>query len=185
MQQEVIKCEFKPKSIDINQGCYEHFQLLFLLNCFSCRSIGSHAFHNLSQTMMSRYVNFYSHLITNHLAPKYIRFPWTQNEMAEIKSQFVAQYRFPGILGVIDGTHIALTALPMETENAYVNRKGFHSINTQVVCDANMIITNINARFPGSTHDAFTFGGSMLNTNLEEIYQNDPTTFNFLLGKIF
>lgn len=134
---------------------------------------------------MSRYVNFYSFLIAKNLAPRYIRFPRTINEIQETKNQFMADYDFPGIIGVIDGTHIALTALPSEKEPAYVNRKGFHSINTQVVCDANMIITNINARFPGATHDAFIFGGSQLNTRLEELYQSDPTTFNFLLGKMY
>lgn len=107
------------------------------------------------------------------------------NEMEEIKNKFSVEYDFPGILGVIDGTHIAVTALPLEIESAYVNRKGFHSINTQVVCDANMLITNINARFPGSTHDSFIFGGSKLNTCLEELYQSDPTAFNFLLGKTY
>lgn len=58
------------------------------------------------------------------------------------KTQFEAQYHFPCILGVIDGTHIVLTALPLEIEDGYVNRKGFHSINAQVVCDASMLILN-------------------------------------------
>lgn len=147
------------------------------------RSVGSHAFHNLSQPMISRYVNYYSRLISQNLAQQYIRFPRNLNERMETKAQFEALFNFPGILGVVDGTHIALTALPVEIENAYVNRKGFHSINTQFVCDANMMITNVNARFSGSTHDAFIFGGSVLNTRLEELYQSDPLTFNFLLGK--
>ena len=164
-----------------------HLQVLSVLNFYATggyqMGVGSHAFHNLSQTMMSRYVCYYSYLIAEHLASKYIRFPRNLNEMVETKTQFEVQFHFPGILGIIDGTHVALTALPLEIENQYVNRKGFHSINTQVVCNANMLITNINARFPGSTHDSFTFGGSMLHTHLEQLYLNDPTTFNFLLGK--
>lgn len=131
---------------------------------------------------MSRYVNYYSRVIADNLAPRYIRFPSNVNEMTVIKNQFMAEYNFPGILGVIDGTHIAVTALPLQIENAFVNRKGFHSINTQIVCDANMCILNVNARFPGSTHDSFIYGGSILNTRLEAIHRNDPTTFNFLLG---
>lgn len=158
--------------------------MFYRINLYFFRSVGSHAFHNLSQTMVSRYVSYYSHIITENLAPRYIRFPQNENEMTEIKNQFLAEHNFPGILGVIDGTHIAVTALPLEIENAYVNRKGFHSINAQIVCDANMLITNINARFPGSTHDAFIFGGSMLNTHLEQLYHNDQMAFNFLLGKI-
>lgn len=132
--------------------------------------------------MISRYVNFYSTLITNHLAPRYIRFPQSVNEINNTKIQFELQHHFYGILGVIDGTHIAITALPKEIESAYVNRKGFHSINAQIVCNANMLITNVNARFPGSTHDAFIYGGSIINTHLEQLYLRDPNTFNFILG---
>lgn len=39
----------------------------------------------------------------------------------------------PGIIGLIDGTHVALAGLPKDTEHAFVNRKGFHSINVQIV----------------------------------------------------
>lgn len=133
--------------------------------------------------MISRYVNFYSNVITQRLASKYIHFPETMNGINATKVKFETLFDFPGILGVIDGTHIAVTALPLDIECAFVNRKGFHSINAQVVCDSNMLITNINARFPGSTHDAFIYGGSMIKTRLEEIHQRDPNTFNFLLGK--
>lgn len=134
--------------------------------------------------MISRYVSNYSHIITQHLAPKYIRFPQNADERNRTKISFGAMNGFPGILGVIDGTHVAITALPSQIENAYINRKGFHSVNVQIVCNADMLISNINARFPGSTHDSFIFGGSVLNTRLEQLFQTNPDTFNFLLGKI-
>lgn len=38
---------------------------------------------------------------------------------------------FPRIIGVIDGTHIRIRA-PTKNPNAYINRKKFHSLNTQV-----------------------------------------------------
>ena len=37
---------------------------------------------------------------------------------------------------------------------AFVNRKQFYSINVQAVCDSDAFITNIVARWPGSTHDS-------------------------------
>lgn len=40
---------------------------------------------------------------------------------------------YPNVIGIIDGTHIGLSAVPKEVENGYVNHKGFHSINVQVV----------------------------------------------------
>lgn len=40
---------------------------------------------------------------------------------------------YPDVLGIIDGTHIKLTAVPKDIEIGFVCHKGFHSINTQIV----------------------------------------------------
>lgn len=132
--------------------------------------------------MMSRYVTKYSELIAQHLTPTYVRFPRSAAAMNRTKIGFSTINGFPGILGVVDGTHIAIKAVPNDIEIPFMNRKGFHSVNVQIVCNADMLITNINARFPGSTHDSFIFGGSVLYTHLEQLYQTDPNTFNFLIG---
>lgn len=76
--------------------------------------------------MISRYVNKYSLIITRFLSYRYIQFPRTAVEIAETKTKFDRQFNFPGIIGVIDGTHIDITAVPREIENSYVNRKGIH-----------------------------------------------------------
>ena len=57
----------------------------------------------------------------------------TGNEMNEIKENFEAKGcpGFPGIIGVIDGTHIRIRA-PTRHPDAYINRKKFHSLGTQV-----------------------------------------------------
>ena len=57
----------------------------------------------------------------------------TGNEMNEIKENFEAKGcpGFPGIIGVIDGTHIRIRA-PTRHPDAYINRKKFHSLVTQV-----------------------------------------------------
>ena len=44
-----------------------------------------------------------------------------------------------GVVGAIDGTHIKIIA-PSKGEDVFVNRKKVHSINTQVVFDANFNI---------------------------------------------
>ena len=44
-----------------------------------------------------------------------------------------------------------------ENAMAFVKRKQFYSINVQAVCDSDAFITNIVARWPGSTHDLRIF----------------------------
>ncbi|XP_048775293.1 putative nuclease HARBI1 [Ostrea edulis] len=66
---------------------------------------------------------------------------------------FFAIAGFPGVVGAIDGTHVRIIA-PSEHEVEYVNRKNFHSINVQIVCDASYKILDIVTSWPGATHDA-------------------------------
>lgn len=48
-----------------------------------------------------------------------------------------------------------------------MNRKGFYSINCQIICDGNLKIRNIVARWPGSTHDSRIFRNSSIRDRLE------------------
>lgn len=44
---------------------------------------------------------------------------------------------------------------------------GFHSINTQAICDHKGSLTNIVAKWPGLNHDSFIIRGSNVGTDLE------------------
>ena len=66
--------------------------------------------------------------------PRFIKWPLTHDECAKIKKEFYIRGGFPGVVGCVDGTHVRLQA-PTQNENNYVNRKGFHSINVQAVCN--------------------------------------------------
>ena len=65
-----------------------------------------------------------------------INFPLGIQQLHRIKANFVAIAGMPGVVGAIDGTHIRIIA-PSKDEDVFVNRKKVHSINTQVVFDAN------------------------------------------------
>uniref|UniRef100_A0A3Q2VRZ6 Putative nuclease HARBI1 n=1 Tax=Haplochromis burtoni TaxID=8153 RepID=A0A3Q2VRZ6_HAPBU len=80
-----------------------------------------------------------------------------------IKEGFHKIAGFPGVIGCIDGTHIPIIA-PSANEGDYVNRKSFHSINVQIICDAANIITNVEAKWPGSVHDSRIFRECTLST---------------------
>lgn len=90
-------------------------------------------------------------LALSHRLAQYAHLP-TEAEMAVMKQQFRQASSIPGIVGCINGTHVRIQA-PSEHEYLYVNRKGYHSINVQVACDARYYIFNLVARWPGSTHD--------------------------------
>uniref|UniRef100_A0AAR2JGW4 Putative nuclease HARBI1 n=1 Tax=Pygocentrus nattereri TaxID=42514 RepID=A0AAR2JGW4_PYGNA len=111
------------------------------------------------------------------LTGRYIRFPYTLSEQADIKVQFAAVAGFPNVIGAIDCTHIAIRA-PSQNEAAFINRKQIHSINVQVICDATMTLTNVVARWPGSTHDSFILRNSSVGTRLE----NGAVRDGWLLG---
>lgn len=148
-----------------------------------CRRVGGDAFNAVSQSMVSRYITKYTQIIVEHLAPKYVRFPQTIAEMNATKQKFMQKYNFPGTLGIIDGTHVVMSALPLAIERAFVNRKGLHSLNVQIVCDSDMMITNVNARYPGSFHDAFVYGNSQIYVFLENQFQIRPNEWNWLIGE--
>ncbi|XP_052276022.1 putative nuclease HARBI1 [Dreissena polymorpha] len=66
-----------------------------------------------------------------------------QQEIPPVQQKFERRNGFPGILGAIDGTHIAIRA-PKENPQRYVNRKQFHSIQLQCVCLHNMQFSHVS-----------------------------------------
>lgn len=87
------------------------------------KSTVSRAVHDVSQLLSAKQNEF-------------IKWPTTAAAVRENKNGFYQRRRFPGVIGCIDGTHIRITA-PSEDESDFVNRKGFHSVNVQVVCNYN------------------------------------------------
>ncbi|XP_071651177.1 putative nuclease HARBI1 isoform X2 [Temnothorax longispinosus] len=82
----------------------------------------------------------------------YIKWPEV-HEILYIQQEFAAMNGFPGVVGVIDGCHIPISA-PIEYSDSYINRKGFHSIILQGICDHRMKFIDIFAGICGSVHDA-------------------------------
>ncbi|KAJ1186210.1 hypothetical protein NDU88_002993 [Pleurodeles waltl] len=59
-----------------------------------------------------------------------------------------------------------LTGIPPDmqvlSEQVYRNRKNYHSMNVQMVCLADQYISQVNAMFPGSVHDAYILRNSSI-----------------------
>lgn len=116
--------------------------------------------HGISQSAISSCIQVVTSGLVQH-AHTFIQFPMTPDSQ-ECKTEFWAKYGFPGVLGAIDCTHVQLHA-PSENSLAYINRKGTHSINIQVICDASCKVTHVLANFPESSHDSFIFANSNIN----------------------
>nr|XP_054763824.1 putative nuclease HARBI1 [Lytechinus pictus] len=107
----------------------------------------------------------------------FIKFP-TGAEADRVKHNFFVIAGFPSVLGAVDCTHVGLNSAVLGANEAiYVNRKFWHSINVQMVCDAKYVITNVVARWPGSVHDARILNMS----HLGEFLQNRRES-GYLLG---
>ncbi|KAK0147937.1 putative nuclease HARBI1 [Merluccius polli] len=52
-------------------------------------------------------------------------------------------------------------------DHPHLSQETLHSLNVQIICDAQMRLTNIVARWPGSTHDSFVLTNSSVGNRLE------------------
>ena len=91
-------------------------------------------------------------------ASHYIYMP-KKEEILRVFEDFEQVSYLPRVIGAIDGSHIRIIA-PSEDEYACVNRKSYHSINIQAVCNANLIFRDVVAKWPGSHHDSFILEAS-------------------------
>ena len=90
----------------------------------------------------------------------------TRDQLPQLAQDFFRRTNMPGVIGAIDGTHIPIPG-PSHERQAYINRKGFPSIQLQAICDANLRFTDILTGWPGSVNDARVFRNSPLHTMLE------------------
>ncbi|CAH2100746.1 unnamed protein product [Euphydryas editha] len=71
------------------------------------------------------------------------------------------------VQGAIDCTHVRIQSPCAEIGEEFRNRKGYPSINVQAVCDSELMLMNVVARWPGSAHDVTIFDMSELKVQLE------------------
>lgn len=64
---------------------------------------------------------------------EFVKFPQTQEERDSIKQDLYETASFPCAIGIIDTSHIRIIAPTEEWD--FVNRKRYHSINVQGICD--------------------------------------------------
>ncbi|KAI5754193.1 hypothetical protein M8J77_006645 [Diaphorina citri] len=129
----------------------------------------------LSQPTVCKIVNMTSKTLALKMSD-FIKFP-PPNQMNDIHVQFYALARFPGVTGIIDGTHIPIMNPGGPRAETFRNRKGTMSLNVQVVCGPNMEFFDLICRWPGSAHDSRMFNASSVKLR----FDNDELP-GYLLG---
>ncbi|XP_041981468.1 putative nuclease HARBI1 [Aricia agestis] len=120
---------------------------------------------NIEQPTVHRIV----HRVTAKIASmksQYINMP-TRQECLDVAHNFYGIANFPRVVGAVDCTHIKINSPGGAQSELYRNRKGYFSLNVQMVCDSHLRIRNIVARWPGSVHDSTIFNDSPLCAMLE------------------
>uniref|UniRef100_UPI00398F0038 putative nuclease HARBI1 isoform X3 n=2 Tax=Pristiophorus japonicus TaxID=55135 RepID=UPI00398F0038 len=107
----------------------------------------------------------------------FINFPMTKKAQNERAVGFAQIAGFPKVQAAIDCTHIALRA-PLEEPEVFRNRKGFHSLNVQIICDHTQHIMAVNAQYPGSIHDAFI----LFESSVSYLFERQPQGQGWVLG---
>ncbi|KAI4454233.1 dde superfamily endonuclease [Holotrichia oblita] len=76
-----------------------------------------------------------------------------------------------------------LISFPTTQEQCTIEkqRKGYYSLNVQIICNSKLRILAINARFPGSVHDSAIWQTSQIRATLQRMYQEGNTN-SWLLG---
>jgi hypothetical protein len=118
---------------------------------------------SVSQSSVSRAIEHVTDALMT-LRETVVKFP---PDRALIKQKFFDIAHFPGVIGCIDGTHIPLCK-PRNNPDPEIFRcrKGYFSLNVQVVAGPENKFYDVVARWPGSTHDSRIFGNSYLCTKL-------------------
>lgn len=102
----------------------------------------------------------------------------TRRQCHQVAEEFFELAGFPRVMGTIDCTHVKINSPGGRLAESFRCRKGYFSINVQVVSDAKLKIRNIIVRWPGSVHDSTIFNNSPLCAQMESgLYENF-----FLLG---
>ncbi|KAJ3658909.1 hypothetical protein Zmor_010623 [Zophobas morio] len=156
-------------------------QLLIALRFFAKASYQTETgdLHGVSQASVGRIVLKVARALASRL-PQFVY--WPEN-FRGFKQNFYNIRAFPGVVGCIDCTHIKIKNPDGRRPLLYYCRKGFYSLNVQVICDSNTRIMDIVTRWSGSVHDSRIFNNSRIKEDFDV-----PIPFNrkqgILLGDI-
>ncbi|CAB3258452.1 unnamed protein product [Arctia plantaginis] len=157
------------KSTDLSVEVKVLIALSFYATGSYQRPTGDIAAHSVAQQTVSAVIAQVTQCLNlPHFRQKYIKFPNSENERRATIVGFYKKKHMPGVLGCIDGTHVAIKR-PVEHEERFYCRKQYRSLNVQLVCNSDMEIISVDASHGGATHDAFIWGHHPLKAIMEQL----------------
>ncbi|XP_065356054.1 putative nuclease HARBI1 [Calliphora vicina] len=151
--------------------------LLLLASGGFQNTVGNDFLIGVGQSTLSKIIKRVVNEMESKLCSKFIEF--NLDNCDDSKQFFLQKYKIPGVIGCIDGTHFGLQKPP--NEHMFFNRKGFHSLNSMIICDHKYRILAINSKYGGAAHDSFVWKQSEERILLEQKYSSNLRNF-WLLG---
>ncbi|GFY67093.1 nuclease HARBI1, partial [Trichonephila inaurata madagascariensis] len=74
-----------------------------------------------------------------------------------VSRKFFNNDGFPKVIGPLDGTFVRIVSPGVEDAERFRCRKNYFALNVQTIVDADLVIRNVVARWPGSAHDSTVF----------------------------
>ncbi|GFY57730.1 nuclease HARBI1, partial [Trichonephila inaurata madagascariensis] len=108
------------------------------------------------------------------LLPDFIHLPVNREECKTVSRKFFNIAGFPKVIGALDGTFVRIVSPGGEDAERFRCRKNYFALNVQTIVDADLVIRNVVARWPGSAHDSTVFNNSSacLSLKTNELYKD-------------
>lgn len=169
----IIREQITPKKVN-NQTVSAEVKFFTTLRFYASSSflINVGDLNGIHNSTVSKIVKEVSHCIAS-LCPDVISLPTTAQDLNELKLGFYKKAKFPNCIGAVDCTHVKIQSVGGELAECYRSRKGIFTINVQGICDSKLVLRNIVARWPGSSHDSHIFNSSRVRKDFENgLYLN-------------
>ncbi|KAE8741499.1 hypothetical protein FOCC_FOCC012958 [Frankliniella occidentalis] len=106
--------------------------------------------HPLRQTSVSKAIGEVTDIFNEpYILTRFIHFPSSNAERTACIERN-SRLGLPGVLGLIDGSLVPIFP-PPKPNHHYYSRKGRNSLNAMIVCDVDLKILAISARYPGDS----------------------------------
>ncbi|XP_056884817.1 putative nuclease HARBI1 [Takifugu flavidus] len=119
----------------------------------------------ISQASMSRCVSDVTRALVEK-APQFITFNLDPLSREQSFQEFQRVAGLPGVLGVLDCVQVTIKAPTIE-DLSYVNKKGFHSVGCQLVCNAQGLLLSAETNWPGGLKDTDILQSSNLSKQMQ------------------